>query len=211
MLFNHNWKQRPKWVIFILTCIGLIADVYGYKMAVSYQPNAWLINLFTFTEFTFLSYFFFLIIKERRIRFLTKIFYLCFIIFWIIRNFFILNIFQFDYISQNSEFIFIFSYCLIYFYERIRNIDSIQLYKNYQFWIVSALFIYCAVTFFSFMVVISNSSNADVRAFEFLIRVGNIIKSILITIAFCIHADSELKNRRNPNSIYYIKDIKGKE
>ena len=206
---RFNRKQKLKWVVFILLLVGVFVDIISYKLAKKSENTLWLINFFTVVEFTLLCYFFSLLLKLKHS---SKIIFLSFIFFLITWGYFNVlknNINSFDYRSQAIEFIFLLLFCIMFFFQKTKISDTIFIYNTYQFWLVSALLIYCAGTFFSFFIPMSNSEKArDIIVFEYISRIGNIVKSILITIAFCINPAKLSKNRPNPNSIYYIKDLK---
>ncbi len=208
-VFQFNRKQKLKWVIFLLLVLSVLVDVLSLKMANSGRNNIWLVSIFTLIEFSVLSFFFSHLIKRKRTQKVILLVLFLFSIFWIIQNFFIGSINKYDYLSQTIEFLFLLLYCLLYFFEKSKITENIFIYNTYQFWLISAILIYCAGTFFSFFTPINTSDkNTDVVIFEYISRFGSIIKNILITIAFCINPDKLLKNQPNKNSMYYIKDLK---
>ena len=210
LFYSFNRKSRLKWVIFLLLLNSLTTDILSYYLAKQSTSNIGLIHTFTLVEGCFLVYFFYTLLKKqsstkKAILALGTIF----ILIWVVRAAFFKSFFVYDYFSQTIEFIILLLLCLFYFFQKVKVTDAVFIYNTYEFWLVSALLIYCAGTFFSFFIPMNAiERNTDTLVFESISRFGNILKSILITVAFCINSDKLLKNQPNPNSIYYIKDLK---
>ena len=208
LIFKHNRKERLKWVIFVLLLLGVLVDLLGLRLAKHQSNNVWLINIYTLVEFSLLSFFFIRLQKFKQNKFHIFV-YATFLLLWMIQNFIIQNINQFDYFSQAIEFLILFIFCLLYFFKKAKTYDTIFIYNTYEFWLVTAILIYCAGTFFSFFIPMNiNERNKDTLVFEYISRLGNIFKSILIAIAFTIDPKKFVKKQPNPNSIYYVTDFK---
>ncbi len=211
LLFKHNRKERLKWVIFILLVLGVLVDLLSFKLAKQQSTNVWLINMYTLVEFSLLSFFFIGLQKHKQNKFYSFVF-IFFLLMWIVQNFFLQNINQFDYFSQAIEFLLLFIFCLLYFLKKAKATDTIFIYNTYEFWLVTAILIYCAGTFFSFFIPMNIvERNKDTLVFEYISRVGSIVKSILIAVAFTIDPKKFVKKIPNPNSIYYVTDLKEQE
>ena len=212
VLFKFNSKQRAKWVIFLLLVISLITDIWCYNLARNNIKTTWIINIFSVIEFAFLSYFFTLIISPKKQQIFIWLCYAGFLLYWLVQNIFVESIEIFDYQSQAIEFLLLLICCLLYLFQRVKNVRGEILYNTYQFWIVAALLMYCAGTFFGFLSSVSpEERDFDTIVYEYLSRGGNILKHILITIAFCINPANQKNEHPNKNSIYYIKDNLGKD
>ncbi len=208
--FRFNWKQKLKWVIFVLLVIGVIVDTTCENLAHKSIPTIWFINLYTLLEGLFVLLFFFLLFKIKRNLKLAAIgCSLIFLTLWLGRNILLGKIHNYDYLSQGVEFIFFFFFCLAYFFQKATVSNTEFIYSTYEFWIVSALLIYSAGTFFSFFIPIdTHETKIDTDAFEYISRIGNIFKNILITIAFFVNNKPSSNNIKNRNSIYYMNDLK---
>jgi hypothetical protein len=209
LLFSFNKKIKLKQVIFILITLGVFTDVLSYIVAKKSLSTLLIINFFTLAEGSLLTYFFYLLFSKSKLsKKIASVLGICFIIMWVVRNIFFQKINNYDYLSQAIEFIFLLFLCLLYFFQTTKISNTIFIYNTYEFWLVSALLIYCAGTFFSFFIPMNaNERNTDTVVFEYISRIGNIIKSILITTAFCINPANLSKNQPNKNSIYYVKDL----
>lgn len=97
--------------------------------------------------------------------------------------------------------------CIAFFYKKIQSVDTTFIYMSYQFWLVSALLIYCALTFFSFVLVAKGDSTIeDQVVFENITRISSIVKAILYTIAFCINNNAKTSLRNTGDRQYYLND-----
>ncbi|MBW7951346.1 MAG: hypothetical protein H3C56_01970 [Chitinophagaceae bacterium] len=122
------------------------------------------------------------------------------IIVWLYNNVLKGNLLnEYDSISLSVEFIIIFILSLLYFVQIVTHIrDTTPAYSTAFFWIIAALLLYCASTFFSFFTLNSPADRtSDTIAFEFISRVANILKNILFSIAFMI------KTNQNKNNTTY--------
>jgi hypothetical protein len=210
LILKFNKKKRLKWVVFILLILSVLVDILSFLLAQKSMSNLIVINVFTLVEGILLTYFFyFLFFTIKVLQKLTLALCLVFVITWVFLNVVSKKILTYDYISQAIEFIILLFLCLLYFFQKTQVSDSQFIYNTYEFWLVSAFLIYCAGTFFSFFTPMNPSeTNSDIVVFEYISRIGSIIKSILITIAFYLNLVNVPKNQPNPNSIYYIKDLK---
>lgn len=190
--------------------LSFVTDFLSYKLGKKGSSTVGLIHLFTLIEGSLLLYFFYTLLKKQTT--LQKIILslgAIFVTTWVIRAAFFKSFMVYDYFSQTIEFIILLVLCLLYFFQKVKVTDTTVIYNTFEFWLVAALLIYCAGTFFSFFIPMNASErNQDTLVFENISRVGNALKSILITVAFCINPNKLLKNQPNPNSIYYIKDLK---
>lgn len=190
--------------------LSFITDSLSYNLGKKGTSTVGLIHVFTLVEGTFLLYFFYTLLKKQSST--QKIILSLGIIFWItwiVRAIFFKSFSVYDYFSQTIEFIILLILCLMYFFQKVKVSDTTFIYNTYEFWLVAALLIYCAGTFFSFFIPMNASErNQDTLVFENISRLGSVIKNILIAISFFINPNKILKNQPNPNSIYYIKDLK---
>lgn len=209
-LFSFNWKKLLKIIIFILCLISIIADVACNYLGNKSIPTLWIINVFTVLEAELLFTFFYILFTKKIFKQVTLALAISFLAIWLFRNLIFGNIHSYDYVSQTVEFIFLFILCLLYFFQKTKITDTILIYSYYEFWIVSALLMYCAGTFFSFLTPLSSQvqKNTDIHLFEVITRLSSIVKSILITVAFCMKNIPKSNNLTNPNSMYYLNDLK---
>lgn len=209
-LLKPNWKQKLKWVVFTLLVVGVIVDVYCMYLAKKGESNIHVVNIFAILECAIITFFFYLLFQKNKVyRTVILVSFALFCLFWVGRNLLFKEITTYDSASQAMEFILLFLFCLSYFFQKAKVSDTVFIYSTYEFWIVSAILIYCAGTFFSFFIPSdAKETTIDTKAFEYISRVGNILKNLLLAIAFSISNKNLSNHSRNPNSIYYINDLK---
>ena len=207
VFFKRN-ISRLKWIIFLLISIGFFIDYLCIALGNKNISNVWIVNVYTLLESLFLfSFFYFLFASKLLFQRITLLLSTLLVIIWVTTNFIVGNIHTYDSISQASEFIILFFLCLLYYFQKAKVVDEYFVYSYYEFWIVSALLMYCAGTFFSFFVPtsITNKRTPDTLAFEYISRLGGILKNILIAIAFCMQNKPPSSNLVKANSMYTIK------
>ncbi len=96
----------------------------------------------------------------------------------------------FDSTPSGITSILILSYCIYYFFEKIKTPDSLFLYSTPNFWIVVALIIFFSGTFFIY---IYSQNNYNDPAFKSIYNLINstfiILRNLLFSIAFLIKTD----------------------
>lgn len=202
LYFRFNKQVKSKWVIFILLLFSFFFDIIGFDLSQKAIHTIGLVNAYLVIEVCFLYIFFGQIFATNKFaKTITKIGFALILIVWLYINVLKGGFFNsFDSISVAVEFIIIFILCLLYFFTVITQIrDTTPAYSTATFWIIAALLLYCAATFFSFFIPTSlNDRTVDTVAFEFISRVANILKNILFSIAFMI------KTNQNKNNTTYM-------
>lgn len=154
-----------------------------------------LFDVFTIVELAcFLSYFF--IISANRVlkRYLPAVF-IFFFIFILIDYFFLRKSNSFNSISAGVEAIIIITLCIYYFYEQLKQPDTILVYTHQSFWIIIAFFIFQSGTFFVYLYV---ENTVQYKSYEILYSTINssffIFKNILFSIAMFKKPESDLES-----------------
>jgi hypothetical protein len=94
---------------------------------------------------------------------------------------------SFDSIPAVIECIIILGFSMFYFYEQLKNPQSLFLYSTPNFWIVVGLIIFFAGNFFVFIYAQSNSESAEFKnTFDLINTILSFIENILFLIAFII-------------------------
>lgn len=201
-LLKRNKQEKSKWVIFILLLVSFIFDALGFNLSQKGFRTIGLINAYLVIEVTFLYIFFLhLFATNKFAKTITNIGFALAIIVWLYINIIKGTLFNtYDFISIAVEFIIIFILCLLYFFQVVTHIrDTTPAYNTASFWLIAALLLYCASTFFSFFTLNSPADRtSDTIAFEIISRVANILKNILFSIAFMI------KTNQNKNNTTYM-------
>lgn len=176
-----HYKRYFCWYSFF--CItNTFLTIYFYEHELT---QLYLINnlLYTPVEFVFFSLIFIKIYSLQNSVKIVRYGALLFFTLWIVITF-VLKRSDFDSIAVATEEIFIFIYALIYFYEKIKNPDTIFIYTSPAFWAVSALFIYASGTFFVYLFAASLWNDAVFNnQYEFIHLNISILKNLLITFS----------------------------
>lgn len=174
-----SYKRYFFWYTFF--CLAnTFLTIRFYKLGLS---ELYYINnlIYTPVEFIFFSLIFIKIYTLPRNVKIIKYGAVLFFLLWI----FITLISKpagFDSIAVGIEELFIFAYSLIYFYEKIKNPDTVFIYTSSAFWAVTSLFIYASGTFFVYLFAASLWNNeAFSNQYDSIHLSISIIKNLLIT------------------------------
>ena len=181
------------WVIFFYSIASLLSDGFLATSEWAAEHKFFLWNIFTFVEYSLLSYFFYLTIKLRIVR-LTII--VISIIFYIV--FFSLNRTNHNQYNSLLSFIsevVILALCLIYFISKMKQPveDSINIF-NPEFLIVIALLLYVACTLFLFIIA-NHLSVKEMDEYWIITNYSNILTNILFSTAFLLY---RYQNKKSP-------------
>ncbi len=142
---------------------------------------------FTIVEFSFLSYFFYLILPTPQIKNVIKIIWLAFTVFAVIDYFIINKMESLDSITIGIESITIIIFAIYFLYTNLKDSINFSVYSTFDFWIVITLLIYFAGTFFIYLLVESNKENMEFRKVYIILNSSfNIVKNILLAVAMCM-------------------------
>lgn len=145
------------------------------------------LRIFTIVEGILLILYLHLIIKNKLAINLLRGSLVVFVGFAIFDLFSNKDLDTFDSIPTVIECIIILAFSMFYFYEQLKNPQSLFLYSTPNFWIVVGLIIFFAGNFFIF---IYAQSNSDSKEFDDMFGIINVIlafiENILFLIAFII-------------------------
>jgi hypothetical protein len=97
--------------------------------------------------------------------------------------------YNFDSLAASIESTLIISYCILLFYEQLTSLENTFIYSFKEFWITIAILIYLATTLFLF---ISSFYISEEQRLGYWVinNTANIIKNILISVAFVLNPES---------------------
>lgn len=145
-------------------------------------------NLFTIIEFLFISLFFKQLYKSKRSKKILVLTLISFSIYFVI-DFATSGTYVSDFASWPAtiESIILISFSIYFLFEQINNTDSIFIYSKKPFWLVVAIFIYLAGTFFLFIFAQKNlNDDVFLKQYALMNSVLYIVKNVIISIAFII-------------------------
>jgi hypothetical protein len=181
LLLIRKVRERPIWVIFLYNLYSLINN----KIVLYYdQKHTEIYNLlytFTLIEYILFALILFLLIKNKIIK---KAILLLSAIFSVFCTYYIVsgNLIAFDSIQTSVECILVIIYCLYFFYEQLINPEVEFIYRSYKFWIVIALLLYLAGSFFLFVYAAKMKFEEKVEYWPIL-YVSGIIRNLLFAFA----------------------------
>ena len=168
--------------------IGFLFELYqGYLSSIG-APTYVLANLFTLTETLFLFYFFSRVISSansQRILLIAGIFYAIAWTFLFVSTRFKDSL----ELSYGLECICIIALSIYYFFEQIKKPDSLYIYSQSRFWVVSAYLIYTAGTFFLFLFQ-KDLSIEEQQKYFILNSIFLILKTLILSIAMLMKTES---------------------
>jgi len=143
-------------------------------------------DCYNIMQFTLISLFSYLSIKEKKFKYIPIIGAVVFYII-AIRNF--TNI-RFDSFSVSLASIFIIPYCILLLYEKMRDSNIEFVYNNKKFWIIIAFLLYFSGTLFLYIYM--NTLPEQQRSNYWTINnFFEILKNILFCIAFIMKKNAQ--------------------
>jgi hypothetical protein len=183
-------RIRGFWVIFFYSIASLISDGFLANSEWAAEHKYFLWNIFTIVEFTLLSYFFYLSIKVRLVRWLIILLSIPYLIVFIIFNRTIHN--QYNSILSFISQVVILALCLIYFISKMNQTAESTDIFNPEFLIVIALLLYVACTLFLFIMT-NHLSVKEMNEYWSITNYSNILTNILFSTAFLLYRSQNKK------------------
>lgn len=148
-------------------------EAYYYFNNLSYTP----------IEFLLVALMIRTILKNAQFKRLVLLSIPIFFFFWIV----ILSTISsknFDSAAVALEELLLITFCIIYFYENIKNPNTIFIYSTQEFWAITGILIYASSTFFVYLFRESNWQNLNFREqYDYIHHCASIFKNICFAIA----------------------------
>ena len=188
LIFKRKEKEKKLWVIFFYVLYCLSNDILSIYLQFTHSTlSQYILPAFTIVEFSFLSYFFYLIFSKPKIKSGIKIVWLSFTAFACIDYFIINRLESLDSFTIGIESILIIVFSIYYLFTNLKDSVNFSIYSTFDFWIVITLLIYFAGTFFIYLLVESNKGNMEFRKIYVILNSSfNIIKNVLLATAMCM-------------------------
>lgn len=150
--------------------------------------------IYTPIEQLFFAYFFYSILQNQYFKKIIFSSSILFLVFWLIFTFYKKEEI-FDSVPTAVESLLTIVYSFFYFYEQIKNPDSLFIYSKANFWVVVSLLVYTSGTFFIFIYAQNwLNDNYFFKQFIYINATFYIVRNILLAISMMIKSDStELK------------------
>lgn len=181
LVFLKRNRGEGLWVIFLYCILNLLTEVLA---GITKAPA--IMDCYNIMQFTLVSLFSYLSIKEKKFKYIPIIGAVVFYII-AIRNF--TNI-RFDSFSVSLASIFIIPYCILLLYEKMRDSNIEFVYNNKKFWIIIAFLLYFSGTLFLYIYM--NTLPEQQRSNYWTINnFFEILKNILFCIAFIMKKNAQ--------------------
>ena len=185
LIFLKRNRERKLWVAFVYVSLSFLTDFTLSLFPKDAPVKFYMFSFFTVMEYSIFSFFFYLSFKSKLIK---KLIIVAAPLFLILVLYYVFNKTQsnnFDAIPASLESILIIIFCVCFFFEQIRDMEVSFIYSSKTFWIIVAILIYMSATFFLF---ISSEyiTQEERKSYWFINSISNIIKNLLLAIAFII-------------------------
>lgn len=186
LLFKRKSKERAVWVIFFYILYCAINEFINlYLQQTNSRFSLYLFNFFTIIEFSFISYYFLLIFKDRtRTRTLIKILWIGFTLYAIASIAFNEEAEYWDSMAIGIESLIILVLSSYYLFIKIKRTNNLSFYTNFHFWVAITFLIYFSGTFFLNIMADALRENPEYQLLYFGINIGfNILKNVMLAVA----------------------------
>lgn len=203
LLFLKRNNEKKLWVIFLYVVLSFLTDVTAGSLPDHSQTKFYVFSFFTIIEYTLFSIFLYLNFKSKKLRWMILA---ALPLFYMLAGYYILNKDQsklFDAVPASLESIMMIIFCVSFFFEQITDVEVSFIYSSKTFWIIVAIMVYSAATFFLF-VSAEFLTQEERKAYWFINLISNIIKNLLLTIAFIIpnHKPQPISESRYDDELF---------
>ncbi len=184
-LFQKNNKSKElRVILFYLTYAALNDIIVFYFFQVSHHPIFFIYDIFAVVEFCLFSWYFYLIIYSVKIKKLIFPIIIIFCLFSLSLYIFLPEDGSFSSILVGVESVLIIAMCIYYFFDQLKQPESLLIYTSINFWIVISFLIYLSGTFFLYIYADSMiNDKAFIKQYIIINSSFNILKSFLFSIA----------------------------
>jgi len=167
----------------------------NYYLQSTRNPSFFILfSSFTIIEYSFLCYFFYLILPKGRFKNLVSFIWFGFILFALFDFFQVNKMNSFDSFTSGIESIIIILFCIYYLFSQIKGSNNLMIYSTFNFWVVITFLIYFSGTFFLYIMTENTFHDIHFQKLYFIINISfNILKNILLSVAMTMKTNSTNK------------------
>ena len=185
LVFLKRNKERKLWVIFLYTVLSVFTDAaFSAIPEKSQKAEFYLFSLFTIIEYSIFTIFIFLQIRSKAIKWFiacSSFLFYGFAIYNVING----QINNFDSLPASVESVLVILFCILLFFEEMRNTEVSFIYSSKVFWVATAVLIYLAATLFLFIST-AYFTMEERDSYWSINFISNILKNVLLSIAFIL-------------------------
>jgi len=185
LVFLKRNRGEGLWVIFLYCVISILTEVINELLNGIISGPA-IFASFNIVQFTLFSLFYYLSVKNKKLKIITVI---GAVIFYIaaISNF---TSTKLDFFSVSLASVLAIPYCILLLYEEIKDPNTMFVYNNKKFWVIIAFLLYFAATLF-IDVYYSTLSPEQRSNYWAINNFFEILKNILFCIAFIMKKNAQ--------------------
>ena len=186
LLFKIKSKERTVWVIFIYILYYFVHELVSFYLQT--RDTNFIFNLFalyTIAEFTFISYYYYLVFEGKKaIKRIIIFVVLAFLTFAISNLVFSKNMESWDSFAIGIESLIIILFSAYFLFTKIKTGQSLKIYTTFHFWVAVTFILYFSGTFFFNIMAESMRKNPDYQTLYRFINIGFLIlKNVLLAVA----------------------------
>ena len=184
VVFCLRNATRELWVIFASCVASFISDFSIIYYDWGYEHKYLLWNIYTILEYYLLIYFFYLIIKERAIRFLIILLSMVFLVLCILFSKYDTD--HFNSLIGAISSVIILTLSLCFFIISLKRTAEPANFFTPIFLIVIGLLFYVAITLFLYIIA-NNLSTEEFHKYWAINQLANILVNLIISLAFYLY------------------------
>lgn len=196
LLFFKKVRGRHLWVIFFYCLYSLTNDfflLYRNARGLNIQTQLY---IFTVIEYAVFAFFLRSVLEHKTLRKVLVLLSTPFVVFCFYQIY-AQTINVFDSLQTSIGAIVLIAFCIAYLFEQVNKPQLSFIYSKPQFWMVVAILIFLAGTFFLF-VFTAALPQAESDKYWVINHISNVLKNILFLIAILIYV-------KTPNSPQVLK------
>ena len=183
-------------ILFYLIYCAVNDALAFYLFKVANLRPFFLYDIFTVVEFCSFSWFFFYIIYYVKIKKFIIPIVILFLLFSVSFYIILPENTSFSSIIAGVESVLIIAMCLYYFFDQLKQPNTLMIYSSINFWVIISFLIYLSGTFFLNIYADSMiSSKAFEKQYVLINSSFNILKNILLSVAMLMKPE---KNNQTP-------------
>lgn len=199
-IFQKNNKSKELRVILFYLIYCAANDLVSfYLWQVAHLQIFFLYDIFTVVEFSLFTWYFYKIINNKQFKKLIPFSILLFIIFSVSLYILLPENTSFSSPIAGTESVLIIGMCIYYFFDQLKQPNTLMIYSSINFWIIIAFLIYLAGTFFLNIYADSMiTDKAFIKQYILINSSFNILKNILLSVAMLMKPDKPITQTTFP-------------
>lgn len=149
---DKKYMSKPLYTIFVYSVIYAIFEIVGWYYALHHLQNHFLVNIFSYLDIVFWSYYFYQILSNKISKGIVMALFSLTLTFNIFSHLFLSQDFnRLDSFAISVSYISLIMMSILYFYQLLNSLEINDLFQYPHFWINSAVLIYFSGSFFMFI------------------------------------------------------------